>query len=527
MQLRLLAWPLLVAGVIHLPLERQDVKDAIERVDIWSEVPPVALNIKKRPLETTLWNDFLERMGTLEHRSPAEVGLWDYQDILYTTEVGVGPLSKPLRVLVDTGSSNLWLKEDVVSMPDEMNFVAHVTYGLGDVFGRAAKDRICLAALCVQEQDFLLAFRIRGMGRNLKLFDGILGLAFPRMLDVGSQTFFQALGAAGGFRNLGFGLALRGLGQNSFFSLGEASDLLRDARERASTRGVTLQVHGMESPAQEAAGDPGALLFWMVPMELHVADASHASRLLLNLTGYGVVDSGTSLLLMPKPAYRQTMWALTFGTGIDRYDDLVPCESSKLNHLIFHFRGKDGELSLSLSTADLLLPAGESYGEKLCKIGIASLADDGNQLPHMVLGDVFFRKVYAIFDLKSTSVTLVPETGTTFVELHSAEAPEVIPTAFAVLAILLPLFLVAYLAFACKGKALGTGYLLLSGWSNAANAQWAASENGSHSLTGLGTLGQPATAWVRRLKQLRPRLRSRSPRSSPNFFHQKNHRPPA
>lgn len=410
------------------------------------------------------WRDSVGRMSP----SPAEVALWDFQDILYTTELKVGRFAKPLRVLIDTGSSNLWLKKDAVSKPEEMNQLAHVTYGLGDVFARAARDRICLAALCV-EQDFLLAFKIRGMGRNLKAFDGILGLAFPRMLDVGTQTFFQTLGAAGGFTNLGFGLALHGLGQNSFLSLGEVSDLVHDARQRASAKGVTLDVQGMENPAQAAAGEPGALLFWMVAMELHVEqrsrDPSLESRLLLNLTGYGVVDSGTSLLLMPMPAYLQTMWALTSGTGIQRYEGLVPCQSTQLNELILHFRGKDGELSVSFSSADLLLPAREYFGEPLCTIGIKPLTGYGNQLPHMVLGDVFFRKVHSIFDLKNAAVTLVPETETNLkrFEFGFAEPWGAVPTLFvSALAFLLPLSTFVFLVIG-RGRAFETGYSQLSG----------------------------------------------------------------
>eukprot|EP00438_Fugacium_kawagutii_P019846 Skav227941 [mRNA] locus=scaffold146:513593:526447:+ [translate_table: standard] len=337
-----------------------------------------------------------------------KVALWDYRDILYTTELKVGPSAKPLRVMVDTGSSNLWLKEGVVKTAEvTARHLVHVTYGMGAVYGRAARDRMCLAALCVK-QDFLLAFKVKGMGRSSNLFDGILGLAFPQMLDVGSRTFFQDLAAVGGFNSPGFGLFLRGLHKSSFLTLGEVPDLIQDAQEKASTTGVTLDVHGFETIAQQKEGEQGPLLFWLVEMDLRVyADASNAP--LLELTGYGIVDSGTSLLLLPMPAYKQAMWALTFGLPeIDFHHGLVPCDGTKLNSLVFHFPGRNGELYLSLSSAELLLPAGESPIGKLCKIGISPLQDDGRTLPHMILGDVFLRKVYSIFDLQGATLTLVP-----------------------------------------------------------------------------------------------------------------------
>lgn len=83
-----------------------------------------------------------------------------------------------------------------------------------------------------------LGFRVnlRGMGQNLELFDGILGLAFPSMLDVGTRTLIQDLGDAAGFRNLGFALELRGLDRPSTFSLGEVPELVAWSAERAFER---------------------------------------------------------------------------------------------------------------------------------------------------------------------------------------------------------------------------------------------------------------------------------------------------
>lgn len=341
---------------------------------------------------------------------PEEVALWDYKDILYTTELKVGPAGNPLRVMVDTGSSNLWLKQSMVKTAEVTDYEAHVTYGLGDVFGKAATDRMCLAALCVWKQTFLLAFEIKGMGRNSDLFDGILGMAFPRMLDIGSRTFFQDLGVAGGFSNPGFGLVLRDSHHHSFLTMGEVPDLIQDAQEKASTKGVTLDVHGFETLAQQEQGQQGQLLFWLVAMDLRVHMVT-STGLLLELTGYGIVDSGTSLLLLPMPAYNQALWALTFGLPkIHFHHGLVPCDGTRLNQLVFHFPGRDGELLLSLSTEDILLPAGKSpNGHELCKIGISPLQDDGKTLPHMILGDVFLRKVSSIFDLQGATVTFVPE----------------------------------------------------------------------------------------------------------------------
>ena len=402
-------WPVpLAAGILQVPLAREAVDgfklDAINRFE----------SNESNEASLWAWAPWVPHYGlaSLQAPQPEGVTLWDYQDILYTAELRVGPSAKPLRVMVDTGSSNLWLKKEVVKTAEVYGGQEiHVTYGLGEVYARAASDRMCLAGVCVSKQAFLLAVEIKGMGRNSDLFDGLLGMAFPQMLDVGSQTFFQSLGAAGGFDQPGFGLVLRGFEQHSFLTLGEVHDLIHDAEVKTSTKGVTLDVHGFQTIAQREQGEPGPLMFWFVPMDLRVYTGT--SGPLLELTGFGMVDSGTSLLLLPMPAYKQAMWALTFGLPkLHFHRGLVSCDGTKLNPLVFHFPGRDEELFVSLSTADLLLPAGVSFGRKLCKIGISPLPDDGKTLPHMVLGDVFLRKVYSIFDLEGATVTFVSEAST-------------------------------------------------------------------------------------------------------------------
>ena len=415
-------WPLapVAAGILEVPL-----------VFTGPHGPAVARNENETLAPLTLWSTVSsnEMPSGWFQKPPEEVALWDYRDILYTTELRVGPLSKVLHVMIDTGSSNLWLKSELVPAAEVIDVDAHVTYGMGVVYGKEAEDRMCLAALCVGKQTFVLALKIEGMGRNSELFDGILGMAFPQMLDVGTHTFFEDLGYSGGFDNLGFGLVLRGLHQHSFLTLGEVPELIRDAEKKASTNGVTLDVHGFETRKQAELGEHGPFLFWFVALELCVRAGGDVSSTLLKLNGYGIVDSGTSLLLLPMPAYTQAMWALTFGQKVRAFHHgLVDCES-QLNPLVFHFPGREGDLFLTLSTSDLLLPTLSTWhGRKVCKIGISPLEDDGETLPHMILGDVFMRKVTSIFDLNHATVTLVPQGAEDaawkleFLEIHRCQA---------------------------------------------------------------------------------------------------------
>lgn len=78
---------------------------------------PLSAAVLQLPL--SLWSD------------PTAVHLRDYQDVFYSCELLVA--GKALRVLLDTGSSNLWLKEQLVTTAERSETQAHVVYGMGDV----------------------------------------------------------------------------------------------------------------------------------------------------------------------------------------------------------------------------------------------------------------------------------------------------------------------------------------------------------------------------------------------------------
>eukprot|EP00439_Symbiodinium_sp_Y106_P050454 s535_g6.t1 len=333
----------------------------------------------------------------------------------YTASMEVGTPPVPVKMMVDSGSSNMWVKQrsefGIMELDSVDSFElgprpppVHFQYGVGDArFG---------ALLLQLIQDFLLAQVINNIG-NLQEFDGFLGLAFPQMLDVGRITFLQQLQRQGGFRNLGFALCLRGETRwqvvfvlergDSTLSLGEVEDLVQDARDKTGMPGLSLQVHGLERESELRAGLPGTLLFWMVPMNLRVK----RFELLMDLS------ARTSLMLLSQKPYDETMEALTYGTFVDPHS-LLDCETTNLNDLIVHFASGGRELEVRLESKDLLLPVamspeGRSMCSRLHRIGIGLIAASPPPLPSMILGDVFLRKVHVIHDMAGPTVTLVPD----------------------------------------------------------------------------------------------------------------------
>jgi len=345
-------------------------------------------------------------------------------DTFYTVEMQIGSPPAPIRMFVDSGSSNIWVKDKSIAPSQNLKKElagrpVQFEYAAGSILGAAAAGPMCLGGLCVEDQALIIAQEIKGIS-NLPAFDGFLGLAFPRMLDVGSRTFLQGLQALGGFQNLGFSLALRGTRHTSSLAFGEVSDLIQEAETKAAAEGVALDVHGLEPEQQLAEGFPGVLLFWMVPLQLQVDATSRKEPgwRLLELTGFGILDSGTSLMLLSDHAYTETMAALTYGTSAQDLHGLLDCETTELNPLTIHFNGHGGVLDVTFTTRDLLLQVAEREGRSLCRVGIGSMAK-AELLPSMILGDIFLRKVYAIHDMSGPTVTLVPYLGAEAMPLPS------------------------------------------------------------------------------------------------------------
>eukprot|EP00930_Biecheleria_cincta_P057453 TRINITY_DN43387_c0_g1_i1.p1 TRINITY_DN43387_c0_g1~~TRINITY_DN43387_c0_g1_i1.p1 ORF type:complete len:556 (-),score=99.96 TRINITY_DN43387_c0_g1_i1:58-1524(-) len=365
--------------------------------------------------------------------------LQDRFDLLYTVTAQFGTPPVDARLVVDTGSSDIWLKASPPSVAaaqyslsssrtaSKLPGTIELSYGVGSVAGQEVQDRICLAGVCAEHQNFIMAAGIRGIA-DMSFFDGLLGLGFAALAkDKAGKTFLETLSHQGPFRQLGFSLAIRGETAQSFLAFGELSALLAEAVEGksglgsggAATAAVTLPVWGLQHQAA----------YWLVQMRVFVS--RHSGSAVAELVGqeppmldiervFGVLDSGTSLIAVPRPIYLPILAALFEGHEIqDTCSIMLPgavgqmvclCPKTKLNSLQFIFNGFEGrDLEIEISHDDLVVPVGRtSQGRALCRV---SMMPSPSSMPFVILGDVFLRKVTAIHDPGRLLVTLVPEKG--------------------------------------------------------------------------------------------------------------------
>jgi len=341
-----------------------------------------------------------------------KMALQNGYDNIYFIDAQVGTPGQSERMIVDTGSSDMWLvktsygAEASSTSTSVEEPVVTIHYGMGAISGSEVTDRVCFAGLCIDNQAFVLD--TNDSMHVEKMTDGLFGLAYPALAVGRGMTLLQNLQSNGPYKNFTFALSLRHWddAENSSIVIGELQDVLMEAPR---AEGVTLPLLGAMS---SITGEILPPMWWAVRTLVSIGPGPHV---LLP----GVLDSGTSMVVVPEFQYVQLLYALI---GAEHLKDcfttpgqplLCPC-GTPVQPMNFAFRGTNGShLNISLTAEDLLLPMpvvvlrhGRRYPMQACRLGL--MAGPPN-LQFWILGDVFLRKVYAVHDVFGRRVMLFPQ----------------------------------------------------------------------------------------------------------------------
>mmetsp|Transcript_530 Transcript_530/g.1067 ORF Transcript_530/g.1067 Transcript_530/m.1067 type:complete len:487 (-) Transcript_530:111-1571(-) len=336
--------------------------------------------------------------------------LRDDFDLMYIISAEVGTPKRHVRLIVDTGSSDLWLTQASYSADSSLTAfkvpgpTSLLQYGQGRVEGSEVEDRICIGELCIDDQSFVSASEVNGIA-NMVAFDGLLGLAYPALAAASGATFLQHLSSNGKYDKLAFGLSLQDETnvEGSFLSFGSLDDLLKDAWriEGADAPGVVLPVF---DEAWEAK-------FWMVRGKATPGSAVFPIQI------SAALDSGTSLIAVPGHIFWWVLQHILPGELLSTcgpaFGQLIcPC-IIPMSPLTLSFQGSDKqELRIKLMPADLLqfvgavpMPDGP---HRMCRVAVQPGPPGMN---FWILGDVFLRRTYAVHDVQGHRVVLFPRSG--------------------------------------------------------------------------------------------------------------------
>ncbi|KAL6941760.1 saccharopepsin [Hanseniaspora osmophila] len=355
------------------------------------EIQFESTNLKDR-IMNSFSNHFTNQDSSFRELSTS-LPLSNYANAQYYTEISLGTPAQNFKVILDTGSSNLWVPSAECSSlscflhakyshEDSSSYKKNGTefaiqYGSGAVEGYISQDTLVLGDLLIPEQDFGEVTSEPGLTFAFGKFDGILGLAYD---SISQGKVVPPIYNA---------IAQDLLDEPKFaFYLGNADVDPED--------GGVATFGGIEK--SRFTGDITWLpvrrkAYWEVKF-----DGIGLGKEYAELEKHGAaIDTGTSLITLPSQLaelLNSEIGATKSWTG--QYT--VECETrDSLPDLTLTFAGKNFTLSPYEYTLEL---SGQC-------ISVFTPMDFPAPIgPLAIVGDAFLRKYYSIYDLGNDAVGL-------------------------------------------------------------------------------------------------------------------------
>jgi cathepsin D len=345
------------------------------------------------------------------------------RDTSYLGVVQLGTPAQSFNVVLDTGSSDLWVAStgctSCTAGTPSFNSVTSstfqqgqgttglpvpvsITYGSGSVSGNLVRDTVAMGGFQVPNQPWLLVDQT-----SASLLDGsnagIMGLAFDTIANTGATPFWQTLAQGNklGTPEMGFWL----------------NRLLGDTSAQTEAFGGTFTLGGQNTTL--FTGTPeflplvtsaGKQTYWLLNLSGLTVNGNSVT---LSSTNLAAIDTGTTLIGGPSAAvaaiYAQIPGSQKMtGSLVGFYG--FPCTTQVT--ITMSFGGK----AWPISTKDMNLGR-VSSASPMCAGGIFDLtagsnigAGGGN--PSWVVGATFLKNVYSVFRYQPAAIG--------FAELSSA-----------------------------------------------------------------------------------------------------------
>jgi cathepsin D len=358
----------------------------------------IKLSLSKKPRtieqnERYIQTYLKRKQGLLPPRSHRMAGLKSYKDKkvpivpmvnvddeLWTANITIGtPVPQPFRVVMDTGSSNLWIPSSFCQNTGcngkfkydhskSKTYVADtceplfIPYGTGFLLGYLSNDTVNVGGISVQSVEFGEAIYVADFFEDLPL-DGILGLAYPSISQDDVLPVFDQM------------MAQKLVEKNQFSVY--LSNIEGDTSSALLLGGTDPQYYTGDFVYSQVVFPS----YWLVGADYLAVGGNIVY--VCDFTCPTVIDTGTSIIVGP-PYILDPMVNAIGNVSLD-------CSNvNKLPTISFSLSGH--VLSVPPSVYVLQLPTGSGTQ---CVLGIESTWEIA---PFLILGDPFLRQYYTVYD---------------------------------------------------------------------------------------------------------------------------------
>jgi len=317
------------------------------------------------------------------------VPVTNFMNAQYFSEISLGNPPQNFKVVLDTGSSNLWVPSkscgsiacylhstydsDASSTYKKNGSEFEIHYGSGSLTGYVSQDDFTIGDLTVEGQDFAEATSEPGLAFAFGRFDGIMGLAYDTISVNGIvPPFYQMVNQK--------------LIDEPVFAFYLADS---EGESEAVFGGVDKDHYKGDIeyiPLRRKA-------YWEVDLE-SIALGDEVAE--LEDTGV-ILDTGTSLNVLPSSLAELLNKEIGAKKGYNGQYTVDCAKKDSLPDITFNLAGSN----YSLPASDYILEVSGSCISTFQGMDIPAPAG-----PLVILGDAFLRRYYTVYDLGKNAVGL-------------------------------------------------------------------------------------------------------------------------